>query len=493
MISLYSIYGEQNINKSKEELIDSIKSRSQIAPELLDDCIEITEEYLNRATKPTSENISIEHTLRVTLLMLSENVLDLFAAEAIFAVIMHDLLIYTNYSYDDAKNDFGDYTAYILSAYSSKQYTLSPLTLSIFVFDEIDNMLSANNLSPDERKRLNTKIKNKVEPILFKIRANKLLNCFKDALFFATESLKDIDNNNYLIIDKHLKQLNAFQSVGKSWAKIQEALIPDLFKVRVESPSIFQLYLQFGKNGINPDSFNQSDIIYNTVLIYTGSLYNFGYNNVKIIQSIMNNKNTHEYVIEKLTRDGFLLTDNFNNRFKVNIVDRNKYTDFLFGENFRYKYYDNDSEIFYEKNRINVCPPSSLNSKNYSEVRIDMPIHSTIVDYLLKYELDSCKHIIDVKMNGESVGFETELKRNAKIETIVDEKITKEIPLEWMMHCQTIDARKKMYDIISDKIRLLEDVRKRTIENCDNAITEKLSEIITLKKKIEHYENELSR
>ena len=50
-----------------------------------------------------------------------------------------------------------------------------------------------------------------------------------------------------------------------------------------------------------------------------------------------------------------------------------------------------------------------------------------------------------------------------------------------------------MYDIISDKIRLLEDVRKRTIENCDNAITEKLSEITALKKKIEQYENELSR
>lgn len=216
MISLYSIYGEQNINKSKEDLIGSIKSLTSPVPafqEKLDVCIKITEEYLSHANYSTSADISIKHALRVTLLMLSENILNKSTKDAIFAVLMHDLFeVDKNFTYNEAKKIFGSFTADILLAYKRKKYFFNELTLSIFVFEKIDKLLSSNNLTNHAYERLINKTQNAVFEILKQKNAEKLLLYFKDALFFAHENLNDNDKNKYLIIDNRLRQLKAFQS-----------------------------------------------------------------------------------------------------------------------------------------------------------------------------------------------------------------------------------------------------------------------------------------
>ena len=489
MISLYSIYGEPNLNKSKEDLIGSIKSLTSPVPafqEKLDVCIKITEEYLSHANYSTSADISIKHALRVTLLMLSENILNKSTEDAIFAVLMHDLFeVDKNFTYNEAKKIFGSSTADILLAYKRKKYFFNELTLSIFVFEKIDKLLSSNNLTNNAYKRLINKTQKAVFEILKQKNAEKLLLYFKDALFFANQNLNDNDKNKYLIIDNRLKQLKAFQSAENSFAKIQKVFKNDLFDIKLELPSIYQIYKHLNKKNIS--TFCPSDILYDVYLIAfdTYTTPSFAY----IIQSIITNQNMINFSIEKLTELGFLLTDDLNNHYQFYIMDFSKYRHFQFGDDLQNEYFCNDYDKHNNKIPINVIIQSSYDSKTSPSKRTLMPRYSTIIDYLLTYGYNYCKNVTSVIMNDEVVKFEKELNKNSIIKLILNKEKTNEIPIEWLIHCQTMDARKKMYDIISSKIKSLEDGHKSINVNYKRAV----AEIEALKKKIEQYENELSR
>ena len=109
---------ESLIQKIKFELSEKMGSGFDSCSAQLDKCIDITTEYTNKHQKSAdyrrneagvhirkSGEPYLNHTLRVALILIEENIVD---SDVIFAAIMHDLYEDTTFTLDLAEKEFGE-------------------------------------------------------------------------------------------------------------------------------------------------------------------------------------------------------------------------------------------------------------------------------------------------------------------------------------------------------------------------------------------------
>lgn len=498
--SLYDDYAHQTkgslIGRIKDELssLQGPRCASLIAD--LESCIRITEDYTNNHQKsksaPKNDNgetirrsgeAYINHLLRVTLILIHER---LFDDDVVKAAIMHDLFEDTDYTYANAVENFGENVANLINCVtnvsddSTKQYDEGvsaeerdysgiinrckeyPIAFYIKFADRLDNLMTLGAMPIANQKQKVEETENYIVPLVKVLKANRFLKYFQNVIFKIKESFRpEGKDDSYAIIRDRLKQLNAFASIKETKKKINAVFAKHFREIRVKAPTVFEIYSHLTENGIDIRKFSQSDFQYDFFFISSSG------NDVPALSSVLSefiSGPLHDFAVVKIDKNEsggevdekrFTFVDNFKNRFQVHLLSTVNYTVQMYGRKdvkLPAVYPDTVYDTFAREQMVTFTPEGDPKM---------LPVGATAIDFAFKIHKDVLSQMVGAEVNGKKCDAYVRLKPNDVVRIITVENPRDRLPIEWIVNCETQDARRFIYGKI-----------KRTIAQMDATIKE---------------------
>lgn len=259
MFAIQDLYIDY-VNQSTESLIQKIKfelsekkgSGFDSCSAQLDKCIELTEEYTNKHQKVAdyrrneagvhirkSGEPYLNHTLRVALILIEENIVD---SDVIFAAIMHDLYEDTAFTLDLAEKKFGENVAKLIECVTNvseaqnewENKLISAETIDytniinrcrnrkiafyIKFADRLDNLSTLSAMPREKQIKKIEDTRKYLIPLMDMLGAKRFKSFILDAIYKIEQSFNDFDEYQYLR-DK-VRRSNAFKSAERTAAYI---------------------------------------------------------------------------------------------------------------------------------------------------------------------------------------------------------------------------------------------------------------------------------
>ena len=486
MFSFDTLY-ENYVTRRPEELerwIEDIlekKNLSSVCGDTLRRCFDVTKEYTNNHQKKAdladfengeylrkSKEPYINHTLRVALILLHE---ELYTnINVIYAAIMHDLFEDTTYTYEQAANEFGLETAdLILSVtnvardqddkeradfsqetldYSSIIERCSAHRLAFYIkfADRLDNLRTLGAMPEHKQKKKIADTKKYLLPLMTAIGAQRFKSFVWDAIFKIEESFQG--KNKYDIVSKQLIGLKAYKSTELAVNTLKDSLCGDKRKyvdLRITYPSVYEVYNQVSSRGIDYKRFTQSDITYDLHLIIRSALPKTSL--VEFVSEFISNSDLSEITIERIGKEHLYFYDSFFNHYKMKIVTQREYNLSQYGNINRdipiTDAYNIDDDIT-DDNKITVYTPGRK--------AIYLKEGSTVIDFAFKLSEDHGIKMAGAIVNGAEADVFTVLRKGDVVEILLIEDNNSLVQVNWILHCETNNARFKICRHLQSKI-----------------------------------------
>lgn len=500
MFSLLSLY-QDYIHQSKKELINIIEYElssflglgyaSTISE--IKRCIRITEEYTNSHQKEPEKQCFnnkgelvrksgepyINHPLRVMLILIHER---LFDEDVLKAAIMHDLYEDTTYTYENAKKDFDKDVADLINCVTNVSEDqkrkiddgISPEELDyaeiirkcnehkiafyIKFADRLDNLMTLDAMPVDKQIKKIEDTKNYIFPLLAHFNANRFIKYMENAIFKIEESIKHAKSSNqYVAINNRLLQTRAFSSIVPTINVVEKSLKKYFSEIRLIRPSIYEIYNHLIEINKDTYDFSQSDLQYDIYLISPSK------NSTPRLSEILNEftiSKLSEFSIEDVGIDEFYFMDNIRNHYHVRLITSNDFN--------LQQYGDTDADLI-------IATPNNIYDKlvlgemivfTPTHEKIKIPIGSTVIDFAFCIHKEIGEHMAGALVNGKKVPLHTKLRPNDVVEIIKGEYPKPEVQFNWILWCETRDAKRAIYKIIKaqmdemiDKINKLETIK----------------------------------
>ena len=482
MFSFSSLYQDYT-HQSKEQLIELIETElssflglgyaSTISE--IKKCIQIAEEYTNHHQKePKKQRFNdngelirksgepyINHPLRVMLILIHER---LFDEDVLKAAIMHDLYEDTTYSYEKAKTDFDKDVADLINCVTNvsedqKQKIddgISPEELDyaevirkcnehkiafyIKFADRLDNLMTLDAMPIEKQAKKIEDTKNYIFPLLIHFNANRFIKYIENAIFKIEEAIKPTKTLNlYAAINDRLLQTRAFSSIEPTFNVVEKSLKKYFSEIRLIRPSSYEISKHLKEINKDARDFSQSDLCYDIYLISPSK------NSIPRLHEILNEftiSKLSEYSIEDVGIDEFYFMDNIRNHYHVHLISSNDFNIQQYG--------DTDADLI-------IATPNNIYDKLVlGEMTVFTPMHekrkipigSTVIDFAFCIHKEVGEHMAGALVNGRKVPLHTKLRPGDVVEIIKGEYPKPEVQFNWILWCETRDAKRAIYKII---------------------------------------------
>lgn len=506
LISLYKDYAHQ----STRSLIGLIESELSDYPEFghayvinaLKECISFTEDYINHNLKDADNKAKnekgeyvrfsgepyINHCLRVALILIHER---LFDENVLKAAIMHDLFEDTDFTYEQAKEQFNVEIADLIdcvtnvsesednqtkkrctlkktggtaSVDESKPFTNTAtdgltqaevdysatimkcnehrMAFYIKFADRLDNLMTLDAMPIDKQKQKIEDTEYYLYPLLTKFKANRFLKYFDNAIFKIKQSWGEQSNPNYFnLINTKLEEFRAIPSVLSTFENVKTALKSHFYDIRLVRPTAYEICKHLRFSNIRIGSFSQSDIIYDIYLI--------SQNKTPRISEILNEFTVdplNNYSVESVGTDDFLFMDDLRNHYRVFVVSYNDFTRNQYGDTDAALVIAMPNEIY---DKLVLDEMTVYTSDNKKKV---IPAGSTVIDYAFYLDDKTAEHMIGALVNNRNVPLYTRLHNNDVVELILGDYPKVEISIDWIAQCATRKAKLELCKLVKKQI-----------------------------------------
>lgn len=481
---------ESLIQKIKFELSEKIGSGFDSCSAQLDKCIALTEEYTNKHQKSAdyrrneagahirkSGEPYLNHTLRVALILIEENIVE---SEVIFAAIMHDLYEDTTFTLDLAEKEFGENVAKLIECVTNvseaqnewENKFVSAETIDytniinrcrnrkiafyIKFADRLDNLSTLSAMEKEKQVKKIEDTQKYLIPLMDMLGAKRFKSFILDAIFKIEQSFNDFDDYQYLR-DK-VRRSNAFKSAERTAAHIKKFYCSDKKRasnVKIAYPTSYEISQYLKTNNIPLSNLRQDKILYELFLLTKDSDSPLTLN--EVIEDFLRNPAMQDMSIELFMSDGFVFVDEVGNHFLLKVLSPCEYNVQQYGSTER---------------DIPIVPLGSIEDE-LSDDKIlvytdDMKPKSivrgsTIIDFAFLLGKETGKFLVGAKINDKIVDeVTTELREHDVIEIITSSEHHPTVRVHWLLHCKTQTAKYALCGYLQEKIDgLIENVDKK--------------------------------
>ncbi len=487
MFSFDPIYDNYQTQKPEdlEHWIEDILEEQNISSvygNKLRRCFDITRDYTNNHQKaksnlPKNENGEvlrksgepyINHTLRVALILLHEKLST--NINVIYAAIMHDLFEDTDYTYEQAVNDFGAETADLIDSVTNvaedqnnkEQSDFSQETLDyssiinkcgshrlafyIKFADRLDNLRTLGSMPEHKQKKKIADTKKYLIPLMTAIDARRFKTFVLDAIFKVEEGFRE--KSKYDIILRQLIELGAFRSTEHIIALLKNTICGDSKKyvdIQITYPSIYEVYKQVSARNIDYKRYSQSDITYSLHLIIRSKYAKPTM--AELVEEIANNTMLEPITIERLGSEHLYFYDNFCNHYKMKVMTWQEYSLSQYGN------LDSDIPI---TDAYNIDDDITEDNKIIVYTSDKEPVYlkegSTVIDFAFKLPTDHGITMAGAVVNGKEATIFTVLHDRDEVEILSIEDENSLVQVNWILHCVTNNAKFKICRHLQDKL-----------------------------------------
>ncbi|GEM_PF-1417577 len=439
----------------------------------IEKCFGIAKEYTDKFQKKpnalkndkgefirTSGEPYINHTLRVALILLHEKMVD---STVIIAAIMHDLYEDTCYSYEQAKNDFGEEVAKLIDCvtnvsdflqedngcllsdeeidYSNviNKCSLNPIAFFIKFADRYDNLMTLESMPIQKQLKKVEDTKKYILPIVHRLKAKRFSDLLDDAIFSIEERTKNNGEiNAYKYISRKITEGYYLQSTAKFITALKKCFVADnsltVSDLKVDTPSIVQIYRSLLSEERRVTDFAQSDILYEVYLISEEYQQNDLIRTVA--EKFVYDRKLNEYSVCKVEKNTVWVTDDIGNRYVI--IPTNYET---FNEN-RYGTLDIDTLSTSPESLDDDLLEDKITIFTPQMDKIVLPKNSTVIDFAFMVHTEIGLKMKLAKVNDRTTSVFTVLNNKDKVEILLSDKV--EAKLNWLIYCETKNARRRL-------------------------------------------------
>lgn len=494
MFAIQDLYIDY-VNQSTESLIQKIKfelsekkgSGFDSCSAQLDKCIELTEEYTNKHQKVAdyrrneagvhirkSGEPYLNHTLRVALILIEENIVD---SDVIFAAIMHDLYEDTTFTLDLAEKEFGENVAKLIECVTNvseaqdewENKMISAETIDytniinrcrnrkiafyIKFADRLDNLSTLSAMPKEKQIKKIEDTRKYLIPLMDMLGAKRFKSFILDAIYKIEQSFNDFDEYQYLR-DK-VRRSNAFKSAERTAAYLKRFYCSDKKRasnLKITYPTSYEISQYLKANNIPLSNLRQSKILYEMFLLTKDSDSPLTLN--EVIDDFLHSSALQDMAIERFESDGFIFVDEIGNHYILKVLSPCEYNVQQYGSTER---------------DIPIVPLGSIEDE-LSDDKIlvytdDMKPKSivrgsTVIDFAFLLGKETGKFLVGAKINEEIVDdVKTELREHDVIEIITSSEHHPTARVHWLLYCKTQTAKYALCEYLQDKIdKLIEKI-----------------------------------
>lgn len=474
---------ESLIQKIKFELSEKIGSGFDSCSAQLDKCIALTEEYTNKHQKSAdyrrneagahirkSGEPYLNHTLRVALILIEENIVD---SDVIFAAIMHDLYEDTTFTLDLAEKEFGENVAKLIECvtnvseaqneWESKFVSAETIDYTNIInrcrnrkiafyikfADRLDNLSTLSAMAKEKQLKKIEDTRKYLIPLMDMLGAKRFKSFILDAIFKIEQSFNDFDEYQYLR-DK-VRRSNAFKSAERTAAYLKKFYCSDKKRasnLKIAYPTSYEISQYLKTNNIPLSSLSQGKILYELFLHTKDSDDPLTLN--EIIGDFLRSSALQDMAIERFMSDGFIFVDEVGNHFLLKVLSPCEYNIQQYGSTER---------------DIPIVPlgliEDELSDDKILVYTVDMKpksivCGSTVIDFAFLLGKDTGKFLVGAKINDKIVSdVKTELREHDVIEIITSTEHHPTANVYWLLNCKTQTAKYALCEYLQDKIDVL--------------------------------------
>lgn len=487
MFAIQDLYIDY-VNQSTESLIQKIKfelsekkgSDFDSYSAQLDKCIELTEEYTNKHQKSAdyrrneagvhirkSGEPYLNHTLRVALILIEENIVD---SDVIFAAIMHDLYEDTTFTLDLAEKKFGENVAKLIECVTNvfeaqdewENKMISAETIDytniinrcrnrkiafyIKFADRLDNLSTLSAMPKEKQIKKIEDTRKYLIPLMDILGAKRFKSFILDAIYKIEQSFNDFDEYKYLR-DK-VRRSNAFKSAERTAAYLKKFYCSDKKRasnLKITYPTSYEISQYLKSNNIPLSNLRQGKILYEIFLLTkdSGSPLTLK----EVIEDFLHNSALQDMAIERFESDGFIFVDEIGNHYILKVLSPCEYNVQQYGSTER---------------DIPIVPLGSIEDELSDDkilvYTVDMKPKSivrgsTVIDFAFLLGKETGKFLVGAKINDKIVDdVKTELHEHDVIEIITSPEHHPTARVHWLLNCKTQTAKYALCEYLQEKI-----------------------------------------